>query len=173
MQKRRMQNRQSRKRSRSSKHNRKSRKLLGGAKARGGNVDINPISVTVEGKKCNSGECYIDNEEKVRVVCDGKEYRATGINANSPSRITVRKDDADKICKAFNTTIDAIRFSHGSSDSEWRWEHAEGYVSTGVYQKNRSVLLLGAAGPVQWYVCLLYTSPSPRDGLLSRMPSSA
>ena len=24
-----------------------------------------------------------------------------------------------------------------------------------------------------WYSCLLYTSPSPRDGLLSRMPSSA
>ena len=24
-----------------------------------------------------------------------------------------------------------------------------------------------------WYYCLLYTSPSPRDGLLSRMPSSA
>ena len=24
-----------------------------------------------------------------------------------------------------------------------------------------------------WYTCLLYTSPSPRDGLLSRMPSSA
>ena len=26
---------------------------------------------------------------------------------------------------------------------------------------------------VQWRICLLYTSPSPRDGLLSRMPSSA
>ena len=26
---------------------------------------------------------------------------------------------------------------------------------------------------VQAYLCLLYTSPSPRDGLLSRMPSSA
>ena len=27
---------------------------------------------------------------------------------------------------------------------------------------------------VDWYACcLLYTSPSPRDGLLSRMPSSA
>ena len=25
----------------------------------------------------------------------------------------------------------------------------------------------------QEYICLLYTSPSPRDGLLSRMPSSA
>ena len=29
---------------------------------------------------------------------------------------------------------------------------------------------LGGAG---WGGCLLYTSPSPRDGLLSRMPSSA
>ena len=26
---------------------------------------------------------------------------------------------------------------------------------------------------LQVYICLLYTSPSPRDGLLSRMPSSA
>ena len=26
---------------------------------------------------------------------------------------------------------------------------------------------------VKLYACLLYTSPSPRDGLLSRMPSSA
>ena len=25
----------------------------------------------------------------------------------------------------------------------------------------------------KWISCLLYTSPSPRDGLLSRMPSSA
>ena len=24
-----------------------------------------------------------------------------------------------------------------------------------------------------WYLCLLYTSPSPRDALTSRMPSSA
>src|SRR5664279_4542328 len=29
-----------------------------------------------------------------------------------------------------------------------------------------------ASRPLRWY-CLLYTSPSPRDGLLSRMPSSA
>ena len=28
-------------------------------------------------------------------------------------------------------------------------------------------------GHRQRYTCLLYTSPSPRDGLLSRMPSSA
>ena len=29
------------------------------------------------------------------------------------------------------------------------------------------------AGTAQLDTCLLYTSPSPRDGLLSRMPSSA
>ena len=46
-------------------------------------------------------------------------------------------------------------------------------------QRQSSVLLLAALDQVflhnfiQAEVCLLYTSPSPRDGLLSRMPSSA
>ena len=31
----------------------------------------------------------------------------------------------------------------------------------------------GDDGYLQAWICLLYTSPSPRDGLLSRMPSSA
>ena len=31
----------------------------------------------------------------------------------------------------------------------------------------------GLADAMQGEICLLYTSPSPRDGLLSRMPSSA
>ena len=34
-----------------------------------------------------------------------------------------------------------------------------------------SLVLLGGCGRRD--ICLLYTSPSPRDGLLSRMPSSA
>ena len=32
-------------------------------------------------------------------------------------------------------------------------------------------LIIGEDGKIE--ACLLYTSPSPRDGLLSRMPSSA
>ena len=39
--------------------------------------------------------------------------------------------------------------------------------------KSRLNALLSAFGMDGEYVCLLYTSPSPRDGLLSRMPSSA
>ena len=35
------------------------------------------------------------------------------------------------------------------------------------------VLNLGQDAVAQHWGCLLYTSPSPRDGLLSRMPSSA
>ena len=34
-------------------------------------------------------------------------------------------------------------------------------------------LSLFALGIMPYITCLLYTSPSPRDGLLSRMPSSA
>ena len=35
----------------------------------------------------------------------------------------------------------------------------------------RALLMIGVCGG--YTTCLLYTSPSPRDGLLSRMPSSA
>ena len=35
------------------------------------------------------------------------------------------------------------------------------------------LIRLGRSMPVYINGCLLYTSPSPRDGLLSRMPSSA
>ena len=35
-----------------------------------------------------------------------------------------------------------------------------------------SGIISGFAKP-SYKICLLYTSPSPRDGLLSRMPSSA
>ena len=46
------------------------------------------------------------------------------------------------------------------------------------FEKNTINVLLGStlAGKttlMQIMACLLYTSPSPRDGLLSRMPSSA
>ena len=36
-----------------------------------------------------------------------------------------------------------------------------------------AIMLQPFCGYVMDRVCLLYTSPSPRDGLLSRMPSSA
>ena len=39
--------------------------------------------------------------------------------------------------------------------------------------KINELILNKSAVMYEYNVCLLYTSPSPRDGLLSRMPSSA
>ena len=48
-------------------------------------------------------------------------------------------------------------------------EHGEGGRIAGT----ASLAAISGAARNQHYACLLYTSPSPRDGLLSRMPSSA
>ena len=40
-------------------------------------------------------------------------------------------------------------------------------------EQDREFIREARAAIKQGYTCLLYTSPSPRDGLLSRMPSSA
>ena len=41
------------------------------------------------------------------------------------------------------------------------------------YQERMAALRNKERKTLQTHPCLLYTSPSPRDGLLSRMPSSA
>ena len=41
------------------------------------------------------------------------------------------------------------------------------------FKTDESYLVGEGKGPIQAYLCLLYTSPSPRDVEESRMPSSA
>ena len=45
--------------------------------------------------------------------------------------------------------------------------------TAGKMRKNRIRVLAGDQVTVEMTPCLLYTSPSPRDATLSRMPSSA
>ena len=55
-------------------------------------------------------------------------------------------------------------------------ENSEGNRTTPsiiAYPKDSDEILVGQPAKRQAVTCLLYTSPSPRDGLLSRMPSSA
>ena len=48
------------------------------------------------------------------------------------------------------------------------------YTALGTYADEDLLALVSAAATKTGHdPCLLYTSPSPRDGLLSRMPSSA
>ena len=47
-------------------------------------------------------------------------------------------------------------------------------ISPEDYKQSDAVRIMYVHVPAAWTsLCLLYTSPSPRDGLLSRMPSSA
>ena len=61
----------------------------------------------------------------------------------------------------------------------WRIEHNKlrPFIGTGVvpynYRQNDNREVFGVANSKRFYSCLLYTSPSPRDATLSRMPSSA
>ena len=48
-----------------------------------------------------------------------------------------------------------------------------GEVQAQVNMATPSELDAAVASAAKAQICLLYTSPSPRDGLLSRMPSSA
>ena len=50
--------------------------------------------------------------------------------------------------------------------------YAGAVVFGGPMSANDDNQLPGLRAQLDW-ICLLYTSPSPRDGLLSRMPSSA
>ena len=54
--------------------------------------------------------------------------------------------------------------------------YLEGQIAIAIPQEDGAMLVHSSTQhptEVQHIVCLLYTSPSPRDGLLSRMPSSA
>src|SRR5665647_1906147 len=69
--------------------------------------------------------------------------------------------------------IIAHDFTHIEDSSEF-YDHSQYESVRRTYEyilHNQEAL--GPPGRVQGLICLLYTSPSPRDGLLSRMASSA
>ena len=87
----------------------------------------------------------------------------TAINRlSSGLRINSAKDDAAglAISERFTSQIRGLnQAARNSNDGISLAQTAEG--------------ALGSIGSNLQRICLLYTSPSPRDGLLSRMPSSA
>ena len=77
-------------------------------------------------------------------------------------------DDTDADASS-SLTVTQIAVTGGSDSavSSGSSYNSSGTSIVGTY----GTLIVGADGTYSY--CLLYTSPSPRDGLLSRMPSSA
>ena len=95
------------------------------------------------------------------------------------------KGDVVRVTGSFWSNDPAVLTDPTDSDGSW----ADGvYESVNVYQRKPDGTTTNLESSInrlstgKYYVdvtldqvgtCLLYTSPSPRDGLLSRMPSSA
>ena len=82
----------------------------------------------------------------------------------------------DQFPQLKNKIMRAIRKVGGKKidyivNSHWHFDHAEGNLAFGktgskiIAHENSRYMMINP--------CLLYTSPSPRDATLSRMPSSA
>ena len=73
--------------------------------------------------------------------------------------------NTDEFCKridSFNDELINLR------------RHIHAHPELSGLENQTAILISGFLKNIGWNVsCLLYTSPSPRDGLLSRMPSSA
>ena len=63
-----------------------------------------------------------------------------------------------------------MKYDFAAIEKKWqkRWEETKPYAAVTGDKRPKFYGLIEFP-----YPCLLYTSPSPRDGLLSRMPSSA
>ena len=91
----------------------------------------------------------------------------------------IRKVRAAKKAKVSNeiivgfTTIEARDLVHSYASNLGEWVGEDGKPLAGMRLEVPEKLLGDFKATEQYGHCLLYTSPSPRDGLLSRMPSSA
>ena len=98
--------------------------------------------------------------------------------------LTDHQQIADNFEKDF-VALGSVVQSNASCNMQYIYEHTRpNYVGSSYLEEYRfDAELVGtviknlkrgkAAGLDTLTACLLYTSPSPRDGLLSRMPSSA
>ena len=90
------------------------------------------------------------------------------ISAGVPNSIRTLEPPDLPPAQSETEALESLR-SFAGENQIWRTYIGQGYyncITPPVIQRN----LLENPG---WYTCLLYTSPSPRDATLSRMPSSA
>ena len=100
----------------------------------------------------------LNNAQKEAVLhIEGPLLIVAGAGSGKTKVLTSRIAHIIKEKKAFPNQILSVTFTNKAAKE----------------MQNRVSKMLGSAATGLSWLCLLYTSPSPRDGLLSRMPSSA
>ena len=89
---------------------------------------------------------------------------------DAPAVIPVDTEETNRVTYELNGEVVYTETVSSSDESDEQIEYVTNTVN-GVDSFEERVLQDG--GTFENSICLLYTSPSPRDGLLSRMPSSA
>ena len=116
-----------------------------------------------------------DDDEDVAAVATGWDDEDASNGARRVKKALTVLADARRPSKTRAAVAEALS-SILSGDSEasrgcLRLNGAQAGVD--LLPGGASLAFLRRAQRARGYTCLLYTSPSPRDGLLSRMPSSA
>ena len=158
-------------------------------------ADLNTsISVVTNAKMRRPGICgaletlliHKDSSEQLNSILDslieaGCEIRGCEKTVALDNRATPANDiDWDteylspilsvKIVEDINEAIEHIQ-KHGTGHTDVIISEDKNSQDYFINQLDSAILMINASS--QFADCLLYTSPSPRDGLLSRMPSSA
>ena len=85
----------------------------------------------------------------------------------TPDLTEAQQQKAEEIAKAIAVVKEHKRTHRLDHFTPYPWQRK--FYKAGNENKQRLLMAANRVGKT----CLLYTSPSPRDGLLSRMPSSA
>src|SRR5664279_1319690 len=107
------------------------------------------------------------NEERININPEGEnDYPFDTSSVSKPIKVS---DDTDsKEILVFTSSHNVYKVQK----SEIR-DKFQALQKIDLEQGEKPIYLTGEKKYTGFLICLLYTSPSPRDGLLSRMPSSA
>ena len=115
--------------------------------------------------------CYNFRVTKIDRVLDGDTIDVTidlGFELYKKERVRIAGVDTPE-----KRTRNLEEKALGLDATDWLKDKLEGAISGDDDLVIRTELVGGVGKYGRLLGCLLYTSPSPRDGLLSRMPSSA
>ena len=121
-------------------------------------------------KSLEENVIYFQSPSEIKVLSelDKKKIRVGGMVKKDS--ISVKASEVKFIITDFNNEIN-VTYTGAIPNlfEEGKGVVAEGFLKDRTFFSATKIL----AKHDENYICLLYTSPSPRDGLLSRMPSSA